>query len=185
MSSPGTGLLDISTLRANDITISIRQRDAADEGILENATGIYDTLGASIGIEDANIQSYNLSFNMGREAIQAMGTKYAKARVITFPIDVSISVDAIVGDLTTGSLSDLISNDKAYDIVVNLKKPVAPGEAQPVLLRYAIKNAKLDGQNYSNGIGDNKSVSLNWTASIGSSTASNNGLYISGITSVQ
>jgi len=183
LSSPGTGLLDISVLRPGDITLDFRKRDAVDEGILENATGVYDVPGTNIG--NANIQSYSLSFDLGREALQKLGSKYAFARTITYPIDVSLTVDALVGDLTTGSLSDMVNGDDSFDVTINIKKPVAPGDPQPVMARYVVKNAKINSHSYSNGIGDNKTVTMEFAAQIGGPNQTTVGLFMSGVTTVQ
>lgn len=183
LSSPNTGLLDISVLRPGDITMTVYQRAAQDEGILSTASGAYITIGPNINT--ANIQSYSLSFDLGREPLQALGSRYAKSRLISFPIDVSLSVDAIVGDLTTGSLSEIINNDGSYDIIININKPVAPGDPTVRMMEYKIKNAKLNGQSYSNSIGDNLSVSFDFSSSIGSASASSIGLFLSGVVDVQ
>ncbi len=153
------------------------------EGIIENATGVYDVPGTNIG--NANIQSYSLSFDLGREALQKLGSKYAFARTITYPIDVSLTVDALVGDLTTGSLSDMVNGDDSFDVTINIKKPVAPGDPQPVMARYVVKNAKINSHSYSNGIGDNKTVTMEFAAQIGGPNQTTVGLFMSGVTTVQ
>ena len=47
-------------------------------------------------------------------------------------------------------------------------------------MKVVMKNAKLDSQSFSQGIGDNETVTLNWSAQIGSKTDSSNGLFLSG-----
>ncbi|MDP2692962.1 MAG: hypothetical protein Q8O88_04960 [bacterium] len=179
--SPGTGNLDISVLRPGDITMTILQREASDEGGLENATSEYSTAGVSIN--DARIQSYNISLGLAREPIQELGTKFAISRDITFPVSVSCSVDAIVTNLTTGSLSDMVNCDQAYDLIFNLRKPVCPGEAQPVIVRHVLKNSKLEGVSYTSDIGSNKRATLNFSSEIGSALQVNRGWFLSGISS--
>jgi len=181
LSSPGAGDLDISVLRPGDITLTIKKRYAPDEGILSEATADYDTIGPDI--DNANIQSYSLSFDLGREPLQALGSRFAKTRFISFPVEVTCSIDALAADLTTGAISDIIDNDHAYDIKINIVKPVPPGTAATRMMEYRLKNAKLNSQSYSNGIGDNKTVSLEFSASVGSASQSNVGLFISGVTS--
>ena len=183
VSSPGTGLLDVSALRPGDILIDLRQRDADDEANLSNATAVYSTAG--VNISNAKIQSYNLSFSLGREPLQKLGSKFAFSREITFPIDVSLSLDAIVGDLTTGTLSDFINCDQSYDITISLKQPVCPGNAQPVMMRYALRNARLNSQSFSSSIGSNKTVSLEFASQIGGPSQSTVGLFMSGVVAVQ
>lgn len=178
--SPGTGNMDISVLRPGDITLTIREREADDEGTLENATGPYNTVG--VAVDEAHIQGYSLSFSLAREMIQSLGTKFAKTRQIAFPIDIALSVDLLPTRYITGTWSDLVQCDKAYDIVINLKKPVCPGETpQPVICRYIVKNAKLDTSSSNSAIGGNKSASLAFTAQMGGPNESTVGLFMSGL----
>lgn len=178
--NPGTGYLDISVLRPGDITMDFSQREADDEGNHSAATDPYNTVGVSIS--DAHIQSYNLSFNLGREQMRRLGSKFAFSREITFPVDVNLSVDAIVTQITTGSIADFLTCDKAYDIGINIKRPACIDEPAPVIARYKIRNAKLNGQSYSSDIGSNMRVSINWSTQIGSARATGVGLFMSGIT---
>ena len=172
----GTGDLNISTLRPGDITFTIKQRTAENEGSDTDATGAYDTIGAQIGLADAKIQSYSFNFDLSREPIQKLGSRYAFSREISFPVTVSCSVDALVNDLTTGSLSDIINSDDAYDITV---KMTAPNSANDVCL-YKLKNAKLDAQSYTSSIGDNKSVTLDFSSQIGGPNQTTLGFFMSG-----
>jgi len=172
----GTGDLNISTLRPGDITFTIKQRTAENEGSETDATGTYDTIGAQIGVTDAKIQSYSFNFDLSREPIQKLGSRYAFSREISFPVTVSCSVDAIVNDLTTGSLDDIINSDDAYDITVTM---TAPNDTDGVCL-YTLKNAKLDTQSYTSSIGDNKSVTLDFSSQIGGPNQTTLGFFMSG-----
>lgn len=178
--SPGTGYLDISVLRPGDITLEFREREAEDEGASVVASSAYATAGVSV--TDAHIQSYNLSFNLGREMMRRLGSKYAFSREISFPVDVNLSVDGLVTQITTGSLHDIVNCDKSYDVVINLFRPACQGDPKPVIARYALKNAKLNSQSYSNDIGSNQRVTLNWTAQIGSARSTGIGIFFSGVT---
>jgi hypothetical protein len=153
------GATGVSALRPGDITL--------DLGYAEG--------GASIS--DAKIQSYTLSFDLAREPLQKLGSKFAFAREITFPVTVNLSVDALLGDLTTGNLADIITNDKNYDLSVAIKHPT-DGSTQ---VKYFLKRAKLDSQEFSSSIGDNKSVTLNFSAQIGGPNQNDRGLMMSGV----
>jgi hypothetical protein len=45
-------------------------------------------------------------------------------------------------------------------------------------MRYTLKGAKLDSQEFSSAIGDNKSVTLGFSAQIGGPNDTNKGLFI-------
>lgn len=183
VSNPGTGDLDISVLRPGDITVTLTQRNAPDEGILVDATGAFTLPIPGSDIANGRIQDFNLSFGLSREAINALGYKYAKSREINFPVEITASVDAILGDLTTGSLGDLVTCDKSYDLQVDIRKPVSCNASvtQPIMCQYKLKNARLNSISNSNSIGANSRVSLNFTSQLGGPLQTEKGLFLSGI----
>lgn len=177
-----TGDFDIAALRPGDITLTFAKRDAEDEGILSTATGVYDLFGPNLADSEARIQSYTLSFDMARDAVQKLGSRFAVSREIRFPIDVNLSVDVVATDLTTGVLFALINCDNSYDVKIKLFKPDGcSASARTSIIEYNLKNAKINGQSFSNGIGDNETVKLDFTAQMGGPGQSNVGLYLSGL----
>lgn len=177
----GTGLYDISVLRPGDITMDFKQRNAVDEGDLSQPVSTYSTIGPDLSLSDYGIQDYNLSFNLNREVIQKLGNKFPISREIAFPVDVNLTVNTLAGNMLTGSISDYIYNDQCYDITINIKQPVPPGTAQPVICRYVVKNARVNGVSYSSSIGSNKTASINFTSQIGGPGQSLIGLFTSGV----
>lgn len=152
------GSKNYSVVRPGDITLS---------------TLVNGALGANV--TDAKIQSYNISFDLAREPLNRLGTKFAFAREITFPVTVSLSVDALVGELDEGNLATILNTDATLgDIVIHLKSGSADNIA------YVLKGAKLDGHSYSNSIGDNKTVTMNFSTQIGSAEQQGVGLFMSG-----
>lgn len=156
----------ISALRPGDITLSLPS-----------------TIGATAsGNNQFNIQSYTLSFDLARTPIERLGSRFAFAREIDFPVTVNLSVDAQVTDITSGSLAGLVDNDgsTSYNPVININKPGATGGGEDIVARFSLKNAKLDSQEFSSDIGSNKSVTLNFSSQIGGPEDKVNGLFISG-----
>jgi hypothetical protein len=168
--SATTGDMALSVLRPGDITISIKE---AGTNTSFNEAGV--------DIDDAKIQSYNVSFDLSREPIQKLGSRFAISREITFPVNVRMDIDAIVGDLTTGSLHDILCDDTHYDIIVKLNKPDDCGQSTEVMAQYILKNAQLDSENFSASIGSNKTVSASFMAQIGGPNQTDVGLFMSGI----
>lgn len=153
----------ISVLRPGDITFSLPS-----------------VIGAtSSGDNQFNIQSYTLSFDLARTPIEKLGSRFAFAREIDFPLTVSLSLDAQVTDMTSGNLANLVDNDAStsYNPIISVKKP----GTDDVVARLSLKNAKLDSQEYSSDIGSNKTVTLNFSSQIGGPEDKNNGLFISGL----
>ena len=152
-----TGAAIVTALKPGDITLNLPAVEGA--------------------ASDASVQSYNLSFDLAREPLNKLGSRFAFAREITFPITVTMSVDALVGDLTTGNLADIIDTDSDHDLTVTLKN----GSSEHIA--FNMKRAKLDSQSFTSTIGDNESVSLTFSAQIGSSTQTDIGLFMSGVSS--
>lgn len=156
----------ISALRPGDISFRILNAGTS--------TNLQE-LGALIS--DMKIQSYNLNFSLTRDPLQKLGSKYAFAREIRFPVQVNLSVEASLGDISTGNLVDTISLDSTYDVEINIAHP---NTGNFTVMKYILKNAKLDSQSYTSSIGPNKSVSLNFSSQIGGPLQTNRGLFFSG-----
>jgi hypothetical protein len=150
----------VSALRPGDITVDISAYN-----------------GGGVTVSDAKIQSYTLSFDLARDPLQKLGSKFAFAREIQFPVTVNMSVQALLGDLTTGNLADLINTDDNYNLSVALKHPTTSA----IQAKYFLKRAKLDSQEFSSSIGDNKSVTLNFSTQIGGPGQNDRGLMMSGV----
>ena len=122
-----------------------------------------------------HIQSFNCSVDLAREPINKLGSRFAFARVISFPITTTLSVDAIMSEMSAGNLVSIIDSNADQEIIVSMNN--GAGAAHMAIV---MKKAKLDSQSFSQGIGDNETVTLNWSAQIGSSGATDVGLFLSG-----
>jgi len=158
-----------SVLRPGQITV----------GIVDNAQAFGGTAFDEMGVlvSDAKIQSYNISFDLGRTPLEKLGSKFAFAREIDFPVTITASIEANVGELTTGNLADMIQADQDYDLFVRLKDPTNTN----INVDYHIKKAKLDSEEFSSAIGDNKSVTLNFSAQVGGPSQNDIGFFMSGV----
>jgi len=145
-----------SALRPGDVDLTIA-----------GATGVV--------VSDLKIQSASIQFDLGRDPIQKLGSRFAFTREIQFPVTVTMSVDAIMGDIEAANLADIINNDSAaYNLQVKINRPNTDTEA----ISYVLRGAKLDSQDFSSSIGDNKSVTMTWSAQIGGPNDRNGGLLI-------
>jgi len=139
-----------------------------------------DIPGASI--TNAHIQSYTISFDLGRTPIQKLGSRFAFARPVDFPVTASFSFDAIVSDLTTGNIGDIIDCDTNYDARVALKSTPdcnAPTVKDQVMV-YDLKKIKMNSQSFSSSIGDNKTVTFDFTCQVGGPEQTDVGIFMSG-----
>ena len=168
----------ISSLRPGDITISLG-KDATDGISSSTGGGTWDIAGGDI--VDAHIQSYTIGFDLSRTPIQKLGTRFAFARPVDFPITATLSVDAVLADLTTGSISDLINCDSTYSAAVKMMDPTTCGSStkEPVCI-YIMKGLKIDSESFSSSIGDNKNITLDFSCQVGGPNQKGVGVFMSG-----
>ena len=157
----------ISALRHGDITLTLSKTTGTAYGGTDITTA-------------AAIQNFSITMGLNRTPLQKLGSKYAFSREIDFPVTISFSVNALVQDLTTGNLVDVINNDATYDAVVVL---AAPASANTTLatnegVGYVLKRLSLDSQEISSSIGANKSVTLNFSTQVGSPQQTDRGLFM-------
>ncbi len=186
LSTVSSGILAVSALRPGDITIKISENDGSSSWTstdysLGGAT-LPDNAGDSTS--SANIQSYNIGFDLGRSPIQRLGNRFAFAREVDFPVSVNLSFDAILTDLTDGNLNTLIDCEKSYNVQIDLKGITGSNcnSAKTTICRYILKDMKPDSQSYTSSIGDNKTVTLDFSTQIGGPRQTDVGLFMQGVT---
>ena len=155
----GAGLFDaateVSAVRPGDITLSLGT----------------DTLDNSpmFGLDesDLKIQSASVAMTIGREPIRKLGKAFAFAREITFPINCTMSVQAIVGKTFANKLFTLMTtNGDATKFYCELKLVGYQG-ANTHTSYIMLKGAKLDSQAFTSSIGPNQTVAIELSAQIG------------------
>ena len=153
-----------TALRPGDITVDIESADAKSIVSISGADG-------------GHVQSVSLSIPMGRTPIDRLGSKFAFARVVDFPITPTLSVSAIVSDTKSKALSDMIANDGFIDeIKIGFKDTNGTTE----VANYKMTNLKLDSESFSTSIGPNKTVDLNFSLTIGGPNDTTNNVFFSG-----
>ena len=154
----GTG---ISALRPGDVVLTIPTGASLGSG--------------TVGTTQVHIQSVSLDVPMSREPINKLGSKFPFSREITFPINVTMSVSALARDIQEGrNLATYITADHADDLAVTITAPGSATEA----LKFELRNATLESENYSQAIGSNGTVEFNWSGQLGGPEDVINGLFI-------
>jgi hypothetical protein len=103
--------------------------------------------------------------------------------VVDFPITSSLSIDAVLSDLTTGNIADFINCDESYDALITMK---AAGDCnvvgdKPQVCNILLRKLKLDSESFTSSIGDNKSVTLDFSNQIGGPEQTDVGIFMSGV----
>ena len=105
--TPNSGSLGVSALRPGDIEMVL-----ADPVLTDMPTGV------DSGSTAAHIQSFSIEVPIGRTTLQRLGTRFGFAKVIDFPIEVTVNVSATVADLqNAGNLVNLINNDTIKNLL--------------------------------------------------------------------
>ena len=174
--SEGFGDEGISCLRPGDISMRLGVGGRAGEfELLPSAepTSDYENSGS------AHVQSFSIDLPVSRSVINRLGNPYGYARVTDFPVNISVSVSAILSDLKEGNVADMLFDQEEHDLIFTMREPTQSGNG-PIAMQYTIKGARLEGESFSSSIGDNKSVDLTFTAQVGGPEDIMNGIFISG-----
>ena len=149
-------------LRPQDVTISF-----GDAGDGDSAIG-----GPSFS--DLPIQSASIELPLAREVIEALGNELAYAKLLEFPIDVTMSLSSLTRDFASGALEYALTgtaeNNKT-NITLNIK------DAGADKITYILQGAVLDNQSFSQGLDDNETVDLTFSAQIGGASTTDQGLF--------
>ena len=166
-----------SILRPGDMQVEFAGTPTASH----SATGVLAQLTDTNAKSAAHIQSFSVDVPLGRSVLNRLGNAFGFSREIDFPITVSVSLSAIVADLKRGNLFDELYDQQKHNIAIIMKKPSSSGSgAGEEQIRYLLKNVTLDSESYSSSIGDNKTVDLTFSATVGGPEDTTNGLFISG-----
>jgi hypothetical protein len=162
------GLIETSALRPGDLTISFGDYTGA------NATG--SPLSTLEGANGINIQSVSLSLPLSRTPIERLGSRFAFARVVDFPIVATMNVSAILNEIESKSLAQMLDDNSKREITLTIKRP---GSTQNAMI-FKFKGSQLQSESFSSSIGANKTVDLVFQTQVGGPSDTSNGVYMSG-----
>jgi len=177
----GTATFTLPTPRTGEVGKILRPGDMTVKFLGSDPSLITQlTDGSTNG---AHIQNFSMDLPLGRSVIQRLGNAFGFAREVDFPVTVSMSISAVVADLKAGILFDELYDTDKHDIAVLMNKPTAGGSSvgsNNGQIAYILRNATLESESFSSSIGDNKSVDMTFTATVGGASDTVNGLFISG-----
>tara|TARA_Y100001938_G_C8101618_1_gene442301 strand:+ start:9153 stop:10745 length:1593 start_codon:yes stop_codon:yes gene_type:complete len=165
--APSTGDVGATALRPGDITLEIPQ-----------GLSIFADVS---GDGEVHIQNFNLSLPLSRSPIDRLGTRFAFSRVVDFPVVATMSISALISEVSTGNLANIIDDCEERDVRIRMKanQSCGVGEASDSMI-IDFKGARIDSESISSDIGSNKSVDLTFTTQIGGPEDTDHGVLISG-----
>lgn len=185
MAMSASTIPDVTIDKTNGVVIQTVAADIPTAVSGEGATALRPgditvvvTGGIGIGLDSNNYKptSASVSFDLNREDIEKLGSKFAFAKEIDFPVTVTFTTEGLVGELVAGDLEDLTNDDTdTYECSLTLDAPIS-GQTG---IKYTLKGLKLDSQSVSSAIGDNKTVSFSFSTQLGGPQDTVNGLFIS------
>jgi len=156
----------LSAIRPGDITLDL----SAFNG---------QTFSTMDGSDSAiHIQSASLSLPLSRTPIERLGAKFPFARVVDFPVNASLTVNAIVNTTQAANLASLISGCDSNLQNVSLQLKECGGTT--VGMNIDMKGCTIDSESFSSSIGSNKSVDLTFSTQIGGVRDLDKGIFVSG-----
>lgn len=165
-----TGTSAVTALRPGDISITFGNLISDDE-----LGPIVDISGDADG---AHVQSVSINFGLSRSPIERLGSKMPFARTVDTPISATMSVSAVVNEITAKNLITSMDDVAGTDITVTFND-----QAGAAKFSYILKGARLSSESISSSIGSNKSVDLTFECAVGGPRDVTNNLIFSGAAS--
>lgn len=125
-------------------------------------------------------QSVSINVPLARDAKTELGGDLPYSRPLTFPIDVTMSVNAIAGGQEEGAIAHLLTGcagQEKRDITVKVFDPCDPSKLR---IAYLLKNAILDNMSPGQDLDGDETVDLTFSAQIGGARTSTEGLFFTG-----
>jgi len=163
-----TGQGSITALRPGDISVSFGTAASdAEDGPIVDISGDAD---------GTHIQSVSINLGLSRSPLERLGSRFPFARTVDFPVQATMNVSAIVNEITTANLADMLDSANLFDLTVDFNKAGTSDKA----CTFKLANATLDSESISSSIGSNKTVDLTFTCSIGGPEDATNNIFFSG-----
>lgn len=169
---------EIFAIRPGDIYIDFDAKgyfDSTEAGALNIGGAVLNGVNATTSKTAIHVQNISLDVPIARSPLNRLGSLYPFARKVDFPINMSLSVSALMTEFSDGSLDALLCDaEQQRDIAIVMNTRCGDDNA----LVYVMRNAILDTQAFSASIGDNKTVDLTFSAQVGGANDSENGIFM-------
>lgn len=152
-----TGVAIASALRPGDIVLGFPR------------TGSFSDYTSGVG--QLHVQSVGLSVPIALDNILQLGNPYPIARKIRFPVNCTLTVDALAADISEDNIADLFCSDDAVNLYYQLLNQSCARNGT-VAMQVWFNQAKLVNRDYNGSIGQNSTVRLTYSNQIGGISSS-------------
>ena len=162
-----TGVSTVAALRPGDIILTMPVNDGFTE--LDDAGN------------KAHVQSFAFTIPLTRTVLQRLGNVFGFARVLEVPLNMDITISAIVNELQDADIfNELCGSAGKKNFTVTLNQCADVGGTVTPKLVYNIRGAILNSESFSTDIGGNQTVDLTYNVQIGGANDTGNGVFMSG-----
>jgi hypothetical protein len=118
---------------------------------------------------------------LSRTTLQRLGNTFGYSKVLDMPLNIDVSISAILSELNKANLFDALARVQQHDFTLTLRRSnEATGGAGATAMIYQIKGARLESETFSSAIGDNETVDITFTTQVGGANDTDNGLFMEG-----
>ena len=164
-----TGSAKMAALRPGDIKFAMSN------------SGDYQGFTDFDGAGQAHLQSMTIGVPLSRTTLQRLGNTFGYSKVLDMPLNIDVSISAILSELNKANLFDALARVQKHDFTLTLRRAnEATGGAGANAMIYQIKGARLESETFSSAIGDNETVDITFTTQVGGANDTDNGLFMEG-----
>lgn len=162
-----TGALLPAALRPGDIVLGFPR------------TGSFGDYTSGVG--EIHVQGISLSVPIATDPVFQLGNPYAIARPIRFPVNCTLTVDALAADVAEDNVASVFCSDDPVNLYYQMKNPSCDRNGSNAMTVW-FNQAKLVNRDYSASIGQNSTVRLTYTNQLGGISPNylNQGVVVSG-----
>lgn len=168
LGTPSTGNMDVLVLRPEDVTLSFSNEE-------------FEFGGTDLG--DMHVQSASIEVPLSRTPIEALGSAKAVAKPLDFPINVTMSVSALLKNIQAGQIDKILTGNAGNE-TTNISLTVK-GDDGLTKHQYIMQKAVMDSQGFSQGLDDNETIELTFSTQVGGVNQTDQGFFYSGINASQ
>ena len=143
-----TGVNVVSALRPGDIVLGFPR------------TGSFGDYTSGVG--QIHVQGISLSVPIAVDPIMQIGNPYAIAKPIRFPVNCTLTVDALAADVAEDNVANLFCSDTFENLYFQMKQPSCDRNGANAITVW-FNQAKLTNRSYNSSIGQNATVRLTYT----------------------
>lgn len=138
------------------------------------------------GENSSHLQNFSISIQLDRSEVSQLGEKYPQKRDIKFPIEISVAASLLLDKVSADNISNYFCQN-LYDIDLNVYdnncstiNKLWETEKDTIRLKYSLRGLRLKSIQSRDAIGENKSVTFEWSVPVGNIFDLKRNLFISG-----